>query len=459
MLFDLKTINSVLEQLEEERGVPREKVIEAVSAALATAYKKEFGKKGQIVRAVFDPKTGQVEFHQVKIVVDNTKVIMEEEMAAARERGEELEDTERIRFNPEHHILIEDARKIKKDAALDEEIVFPLETKSDFGRIAAQTAKQVIIQKIREAEKTSVLKDFSGREGEIVSGTVQRIERGTIFIDLGRATGIMPYEEQVPGERYKQGERIRAYLSRVEESPRGIFLRLSRSHPVFLEKLFALETPEVASGVVEIKGVAREAGSRSKVAVFSKDPHIDAVGSMVGQRGVRVGTVMSELGGEKIDIIEWSETAKNFVESSLSPARVISVTLNETDRTAIVEVAEDQQSLAIGKGGQNVRLAAKLTGWRIDIRGAKGEVLTNESQPQDLKTEPAIVVEPKAPDTKTESATDAVSTTPSPSPSTAPASAPAASEPSLEKEETADKKDKTKTKKTKKVLPKEETKE
>ncbi|OHA33638.1 MAG: transcription termination factor NusA [Candidatus Taylorbacteria bacterium RIFCSPLOWO2_01_FULL_45_15b] len=371
-MFDLKVINSVLTQLEEERGIPPAKILEAIEAALATAYKKEYGKKGQIVRATFDVATGKTEFLQVKIVVDDTRVIMGEELEKAEADPEAYKEDERVKFNPEHHILLDDAKKIKKDAALDDEIIFPLESKGDYGRIAAQTAKQVIIQKIREAEKISVLTEYGKREGEIVSGTVQRTERGNVYLDLGRANGILPYEEQIPGEHYRQGERVRAYLYSVEESPRGIFLRLSRSHPKFLEELFKIETPEIASGVVTIKAVAREAGSRSKVAVASNDPHIDPVGSMVGQRGVRVSTVMSELGGEKIDIIEWSAEAQKFVEDSLSPAKVLSVEMHEADKKALVRVSEDQQSLAIGKGGQNVRLAAKLTGWRIDIQSAKG---------------------------------------------------------------------------------------
>jgi N utilization substance protein A len=287
-------------------------------------------------------------------------------------RSQEAKD-ERVYFNPEHHIFLEDARKIKKDVRLGDEIVFPLESQENYGRIAAQTAKQVIIQKIREAEKISVLDEFSSKQGEIVNGIVQRIERGNIFVDLGRTTGILPHDEQIRGEHYRAGERIRAYLYSVEETSRGIFLRLSRSHPLFLRKLFEMEAPEVASGVVEIKAIAREAGSRSKIAVVSHDEHIDPVGSLVGQRGVRVSTVMSELAGEKIDIIEWSPDPAKFVEDALSPAKVLSVDIDEEMRRATVEVSTDQQSLAIGKGGQNVRLAAKLTGWRIDIRSIKGE--------------------------------------------------------------------------------------
>jgi len=372
-MFDLKVINSVLDQLEEERGIPREKVIDAVENALATAYKKEYGKRGQIVRAHFDIESGKTEFFQVKIVVDESRVRMEDEDTDADTQAEADETDERVRYNPEHHILLEDAKRMKKDAQLDEEIVFPLDGKDDFGRIAAQTAKQVIIQKIREAEKVSVFQEYGEREGSIVNGTVQRIERGNIYLDLGRATGILPREEQIPGERFRQGERIWAYLYSVEESSRGVFLRLSRSHSKFLQKLFEMEAPELASGTVEVKAIAREPGSRTKIAVASHDPHIDPVGSLVGQRGVRVSTVMAALNGEKIDIVEWSEDPLEFIEEALSPAKVLEVTLDEASETAVVSVSSDQQSLAIGRGGQNVRLAAKLTGWKIDIRSVQGD--------------------------------------------------------------------------------------
>lgn len=371
-MFDLKVISSVLGELEEVRGIPREKIIEAIEAALATAYKKEYGKKGQIIRTTFDIKTGETHFFQVKIVVDESKVIFDED--------EELkDDDERVFYNPEQHILLEDAKKIKRDAKLDEEIIFPIESKGDYGRIAAQTAKQVIMQKIREAEKTSVVAEFGQREGQIVSGMVERVERGNLFVNMGRAQGLLSYEEQIPGEHFAQGERVRAYLYRVEESPRGVFLRLSRSHPKFLEKLFEAEAPELQNGTVVIKAIAREAGYRSKIAAQAVDSHVDPVGAMVGQRGVRVSTVMSELRGEKIDVIEWSEDPKKFIEEALSPAKILEIKLNDEDKTAVVSVTEDQQSLAIGKGGQNVRLAAKLTGWKIDIQSAKGEELATAS--------------------------------------------------------------------------------
>lgn len=386
-MFDLKVINSVLDQMEEERGIGREKMIDAIEQALATAYKKEFGKRGQIIRAHFDIATGDTSFSQIKIVADETTVRMDEpvdhETEGDERHGHEVESPVvdgdlRVRFDSEKHILIESARLIKKDVAVGDELVFPLEPKDDFGRIAAQTAKQVIIQKIREAEKESALKEFGQKEGDVIIGHVQRFERGNLYIDLGRVTGVMPYDEQIPGERFRPGERIRALLLAVDETPRGIFLKLSRSHPDFLAKLFEIEAPELQNGSVEIKAIAREAGSRSKVAVCAHDDHIDPVGSMVGQRGVRVSTVMSELGGEKIDIIEWSDDSRAFIEDALSPAQVLSVEIvNEAGASdednrghAIVTVASDQQSLAIGRGGQNVRLAAKLTGWKIDIVSA-----------------------------------------------------------------------------------------
>src|SRR3989338_1964257 len=311
-LFDLKTLNSALDELQEERGISRESVVDALATALAAAYRREYGKRGQIIRASFNPETGDMEFRQAKIVVDETLVRKEDE--------EPKEDDHRSRFNPEQHIMIEDARRIKKDAQLDEEISFPLEAREDFGRIAAQAAKQVIMQKVREAERASIIEEYGEREGEIVTGHVQRFERGNLYVGLGRATAILPYDEQIPGERYKPGERVRAILLAVEETSRGIFLKLSRSHPDFLSGLFTIEAPELQSGAVEVKAVAREAGARSKIAVYANDQHIDPVGSLVGQRGVRVSTVMSELGGEKIDIIEWSADQAEFIEDALSPA-------------------------------------------------------------------------------------------------------------------------------------------
>ena len=371
-MLDLKALKIALDQLETERRVPREKIIDAIEQALAAAYKKDYGKRGQIVRAHFDLETGRTDFFQVKIVADESTVYFVEDGVDTPDLPE---GDERVRFNPEHHILLEDARIMKSNAVVGEEINFPLEAKEDYGRIAAQTAKQVIIQRIREAEHGAIMSEFGGHEGDIVSGMVQKMERGNVFVDIGRVTAILPREEQIPNEYYRRGERIRAYLYAVEETPRGVSLKISRTHPKFITALFAQEAPEVASGTVEIKSTAREAGARTKIAVFSADEHVDPVGSCVGQKGIRVTTVMSELGNEKIDIIEWNADPAKFVSAALSPAQALSVVINEAEHTASVEVADDQLSLAIGKGGQNVRLAAKLTGWRIDIKGVAGETV------------------------------------------------------------------------------------
>ncbi len=378
-MLDLKTFKSALEQLEEERKIPKDKILEAIEQAMAAAYKKDYGKKGQIIRAKFDLETGKTDFYQVKIVVDETIAIINK-IGIEKEEGDE-----RVHFNPEHHILLEDAKKIKKGVELNDEIIFPLEAKDDYGRIAAQTAKQVIIQKIREAERTSIIDEYGTKEKEVIGGIVQKVERGNVYVDFNRATGILPVEEQIPGEFFQRGQRIKAYLYSVEDTPRGINLRLSRTHPKFIEKLFAIEAPEIQSGIVEIKSTAREAGSRSKIAVFSNDEHIDAIGSCVGQKGTRVNTVTQELGGEKIDIIPWSEDPKVFVSNSISPAKVLSIELDNEEHKATIKVAEDQLSLAIGKGGQNVRLAAKLTGWRIDIKGDETSEQTDEKKEKVVK--------------------------------------------------------------------------
>lgn len=374
-MLDIKALKLAIEQLESERRIARDRLIDAIEQSLAAAYKKEYGKKGQVVRSKIDLDGGTVDFEQVKTVVDDTLVRFPTE---DEQDVQVSEDDEREVYNEEKHILLEDARIMKSSAAVGDEMIFPLEPKDDFGRIAAQTAKQVIMQRIREAERTSILDEFGTKEGDIISGYVQKVERGVVYVDFNRATGVIPPQEQIPGERYVRGNRIRGYLYHVEESPRGITLRISRTHPKFLEKLFAYESPEVANGIVEIKSIAREAGSRSKIAVWTDDTNIDPVGSCVGQKGVRVSTVMNELGGEKIDIIEWSPNPEEFVRKSLSPAKVLDLELNDAEHKATIEVTPDQLSLAIGKGGQNVRLAARLTGWKIDIKGTDAEVTVHD---------------------------------------------------------------------------------
>ena len=362
--MDLKNLNRAIEQIAEEKGIDKRRILEVVESSIAAAYKKEYAKRGEIIKAKLDSKTGEVKFWKIRNVVDESTVIFDEEKR--KEKKEEGEEVLPL-YNPERHILLEEAKEIKSDAQVGEDLEFPLEEREDFGRIAAQAAKQVILQKIREAEKESVIKEYQGKEGEIISGIIQRIERGNIFVDLGRATGVMFFNETIPGEYYRINERMKFYLLAVQEEERMPGLILSRSHPKFISKLFELEVPEIHDKTVEIKSIAREAGSRTKIAVASSVEGVDPVGACVGQRGMRVVSVTNELGNEKIDIIEWSEDPAKFVGSSLSPAKVKGVDVLPR-REAKVFVPEDQLSLAIGKGGQNVRLAAKLTGWKIDVR-------------------------------------------------------------------------------------------
>lgn len=370
-MFNLKDLGKAIKQVAEEKGLEPEKVLEAIESAIATAYKREYGKRGEIIKANLDAKTGFLKFWQVKTVVDETTVRFpdpdKDESADFRDEPDEFSDTKLVRFNPERHILLEEARNIKSDAALGEEITFPLETHDDFGRIAAQAAKQSIFQKLRESERESILKEWRDKEGQITSGVVQRFEKGHVYIDLGRAFGVMFANESIPGEHYRIGERLRFLILAVQEDTRVPGIILSRSHPRFVSKLFELEVPEVLEGAVEIKMIAREPGSRTKLAVASNAEGVDPVGAMVGQRGTRVMAVNNELGNEKIDIIEWADDSAKLIGNSLSPAKVRSVEILPR-REARVYVPEDQLSLAIGRSGQNVRLAAKLTGWKIDVR-------------------------------------------------------------------------------------------
>jgi len=395
---DLKTFTSAIAQIAEEKGIPREKVIETIKMAIAAAYKKDYGVKGQIIRAKLNEESGEVKFSQLKIVVDESMLFSEKELeelknkkisgqkeplskAGEEERVREKEseaaeerknigdrEEKKFRFNPEKHMMLDEAKKIKPDVKVGEELEFHLETKADYGRIAAMTAKQVIIQRIREAEREAVFEEYKTKEGEVISGIVQRLEGRNIFFDIGKTVGLLPPSEQIPGEFYKIGSRLRLYILKVDKDIKGSIVILSRAYPKFLSKLFEIEVPEIASRVVIIKAIAREPGSRSKIAVKSEQPGIDPIGSMVGQKGTRVGVVIDELGGEKIDIIEWSESPEKFIANSLSPAKVLEVKVSKIRNQAIAIVPEEQLSLAIGRDGQNVRLAAKLTGWKIDVR-------------------------------------------------------------------------------------------
>lgn len=372
--MEQKQFALAINQICEEKGIPKEKAMEIVEAALAAAYKKDYGEKGQVIEAKFDEVTGEVRAYQIKVVAEET----EDEDEEAVEEVEEEEGEVKKRFNPEKNITVEDAKQYVKKPELGDEIRIELPSKTEFGRIAAQTAKQVMIQKIREAEKEAVFAEFKDKEGEVVNGTVQRIEGRNVFVDIGKAVGILYPADQIDGERYQIGQRIKVYISRVSQETKEANLVLSRTSEEIVKKLFELEVPEIYAGTVEIKAVAREAGSRSKVAVASNEDGIDPVGSCVGQRGARIQTIIGELNGEKIDIIEWEGDSQKFIKHALSPAKVLSINLNEEEKTATAYVAEDQLSLAIGRQGQNVRLATKLTGWKIDVVEKKVEKTDSE---------------------------------------------------------------------------------
>jgi N utilization substance protein A len=330
-----------LHQLEKEKGINKETLMEAIEAALLSAYKRNFGSTGN-VKINVNRNTWDVRVFAQKVVVG-------------------------VVNNPSEEISVEDARLI--NSALEEGDIVELEvTPRKFGRIAAQTAKQVVVQRIREAERDIIFDEFYNKEDDIVTGVVQRYERKTVIVDLGKTEGILPENEQPQGETYRFNERIKAYVIEVKKTTKGPFIMLSRTHPGLVKRLFELEVPEIHEGIVEIRGIAREAGSRTKIAVSSRDEDVDPVGACVGQKGVRVQAVVDELRGEKIDIIKWSSSPQEFISSSLSPAKVVRVIINEQEKSAIVIVPDHQLSLAIGKEGQNARLAAKLTGWKIDIK-------------------------------------------------------------------------------------------
>jgi len=387
--MDIKSFASAIAQIAEEKGISPEKVWETIEMAIAAAYKKDYGKKGQVIKAKVDSQSGELRFWQVKSVVAKSMIYSEEELEKLKEKKVEEEGKEKIHFNPEKHIMIEEAKKIKPKIKAGEELEIGLEVREDYGRIAAQTAKQVILQKIREAERESILSEYKSKEGQIISGIVQRIESRNVFFDIGKTLGILPKEEQVPGEFYRPGQRLKIFILKVEETPKGPVIFLSRAYPKLISKLFELEVPEISSGQVEIKSIAREAGSRTKIAVVSKEEGIDPIGACVGQRGTRVQAVINELGGEKIDIIEYSEDPEKYIANSLSPAKVLEVKRLPKNK-ALAITPEDQLSLAIGKDGQNVRLAAKLTGWKIDVKspekteGEKEEV--EKSKIQNIKS-------------------------------------------------------------------------
>lgn len=385
-------LEQALAQIAEEKGISREEIIAMIEASLAAAFRKDYGDKDQNVVVEFNPEDLSAKIFDEKTVVPIAQ--------------EEIEDQQK-------EISIDDAQAWEKGVKAGEVVrrdITPTDG-MEFGRIAAQTAKQVIIQKLREAERNMQFSDFKSKERTLINGIIQRVEGDTVLIDLGKSVGILFPSEQIRNEKYNVGQRLKVLILHVEPTSKGPKITLSRSHPDMVRKLFELEVPEIFNGTVEIKAVAREAGSRSKIAVSSNQDGIDPIGACVGQKGTRVQTVMAELGGEKIDIIEWSDDSVKFIANSLSPAKILNVQLNPEEQAAKVGVLEDQLSLAIGKSVQNVRLAARLTGWKIDIasEGGSSEVISSdepvEQDVEDMEDEVFVeegVTEEATPETSTE---------------------------------------------------------
>ena len=420
-------LTNAMKQICEEKGLSYEAVLTTIESALAAAYRKDFGQKNQNIVVNFNPDTTKSKIFDVKEVVEDLPEPDEdEELADAKSSGVAKEDKketvetqdsaskkdeskkedkkddkkdkndkkekkpasadpstssgqdatdeareepeeEEFRFNPRTMIQLSDAKKIKKTAKIGDEIKMKLEVPEGYGRMAAQTAKQVIIQRLREAERDMIFNDFKDKEGEVVSGVVQRREGRIVLVDLGKAVGILTSDEMIQSEQYGIGDRIKVYVKAVNSRPRGPEIVLSRTSDEILKKVFYLEIPEISNGLIELKNVAREAGHRAKVAVWTDSDNVDPIGSCVGQRGARIQTIITELGGEKVDIIQYDENPVVYITNALSPAKVIAIDIDEETQKATVKVANDQLSLAIGKGGQNARLAAKLTGWKVDI--------------------------------------------------------------------------------------------
>ena len=349
-----KEFFEALEELSVEKGINKEYLLDAIESALVTAYKKNFNSQ-ENVKIVIDEEKASIKVYSLKEVVEEV-------------------------FDPAIEISVESAQKYKKRAEIGDVVEVEI-TPKDFGRISAQTAKQVIIQKIREAEREIVFSEYSDRQGEIVSGLVQKVDKNVMIVDLGKIEGVMTANEQIEGEEYHVNDKIKAYVLEVQKNSKGVpQMLISRTHPGFVKRLFELEIPEIYEGLIEIKNIVREAGSRTKIAVYSKDMNIDPVGSCVGPRGIRIQNILNELRNEKIDVVEWSEDPVQYIASALSPATVLAVDINQDDMSSKVVVPDNQLSLAIGKDGQNARLSAKLTGWKIDIKSesqVKEEMGTN----------------------------------------------------------------------------------
>lgn len=434
--MDHHEVVEAIKQICEEKNISYEAVIKTIESALAVAYRKDFGERGQNVSVHYNPRNAEMEIYLVKKIVENPLAedleLLKDSMTKEQERVQQAIDAKQAflvkgipedqqekeeyekeslpreesspqgetasedgeekkkRFNPKAEIAVDEAVAIDPAAVLGDEIHFQVSAPSEYGRMAAQIAKQVVIQKLREAERVAIFDEYKDKQKTIVTGSVHRVDGKMVFIDLGHATGLLPPSEQIAAEQYRQNQKIKLFIIGVNQTNKGPEIIVSRSHPDMVRRLFEMEVPEIASGAIEIKGIAREAGSRTKIAVQTFEENIDPIGSCVGQRGTRVQTIINELGGEKIDIIEYDDDPVRFIVHALAPAKILHVDLNEEGRIAKAEVSEDQLSLAIGKAGQNVRLAARLTNWKIDIVKEGGET------PESKKEEPQESESPQA---------------------------------------------------------------
>lgn len=356
-----KTFSSAVDQICDEKGLSKEVVIETIEAAIAAAYRKDYGSPRQVIRAKFSEVTGESEMSRVYSVIENDAEIEE----------------------PESQVVLKDALKVNKKIKVGDELTVPMPKQNQFGRIAAQTAKQVIIQRIREAERDLLFGEYKEKEGTILNGTVQQLDGSNIIINIGKANAIIYPSDQTRIENYFVGQRLKVYLKEVMESARGPQLLVSRSDVGLIRGLFELEVPEISSGSVVIKNIVREAGYRTKIAVAATQEGVDPIGSCVGQRGTRVQAILADIGEEKIDIVLWDEDVENYIINALSPAKCEKIVISSKDNKAIVYVADDSLSLAIGKGGQNVRLASKLTGWGIDIEKSDSKLKSEDATDDD----------------------------------------------------------------------------
>jgi len=385
-MIDVKHFSFAIAQIAEEKNIPEDKILDVIQTSIAAAYKKDYGERSQIIKCLVDKELGKIRIFKHKVVVE-----LDEEGMVISNKEVELDEEgnpKKTRFNPERHIPLSEALEVNDQIQIGEELIEELEPKDDFGRIAAQTAKQVLMQKIREIERSVAFDEYKDKIGEIYQGTIQRIDRGIIFVELGKGVGLLFPTEQVRSDNYKVGGQYKFLIQSVEQTEKEPNILLSRKSNDFVRKLFTLEVPEIFSNIIEIVGIARDAGVRTKIAVKSKNPDIDPVGACVGQRGSRVQNIISELGGEKIDIIEYNDDINEYIKAAIAPAGVISIEINEEEKKASVIVPEDQLSLAIGGFGQNVRLASRLVGYTLDLNPDNKKVKEDKIEEDQVVGEP-----------------------------------------------------------------------